>query len=114
MTDCLFCKFSTGEIQPEMVMEDEEFIAFRDINPQAPIHILIVPRRHISTANDLTDADAGLIGRMYLLAQKIAMENGVAEEGYRLVMNCNRGAGQSVFHIHLHFLAGRQMHWPPG
>lgn len=114
MSDCLFCKMINGEIRPDMVRETDELIAFRDINPQAPSHILIVPRKHISTLNDLTPADASLVGKMFLCAQEIARQQGIAEPGYRTVMNCNAGAGQSVFHIHLHLLGGRQMHWPPG
>lgn len=114
MNDCLFCKMASGEITPDVVWETDELIAFRDINPQAPSHILIVPRKHISTLNDLTQADASLVGKMFLCAQEIAQQEGIAEPGYRTVMNCNAGAGQSVFHIHLHLLGGRQMLWPPG
>ena len=114
MSDCLFCKMVAGEIKPEMVKETEELIAFRDINPQAATHILVVPRKHISTANDLTGADAELVGKMVLAAQEIAHREGISDSGYRLVMNCNAGAGQTVFHIHLHLLGGRQMNWPPG
>lgn len=112
--DCLFCRMVTGEIQPDMVREDEELIAFRDINPQAPLHVLVVPRRHIATTNDLGPDEAALVGRMVLAAREIAAEEGVAETGYRLVFNCNEGAGQSVFHLHLHLLAGRRLGWPPG
>lgn len=114
MMDCLFCRMVTGEIQPDMVREDEELIAFRDINPQAPLHVLVVPRRHIATTNDLGPDEAALVGRMVLAAREIAAEEGVAETGYRLVFNCNEGAGQSVFHLHLHLLAGRRLGWPPG
>lgn len=114
MPDCLFCKMINGEIRPDMVRETDDLIAFRDINPQAPTHILIVPRKHISTLNDLTQADASLVGKMFLLAREIAQQEGIAEPGYRTVMNCNADAGQSVFHIHLHLLGGRQMRWPPG
>ena len=114
MEDCLFCRMSAGDIKPDMVYEDEEVIAFRDINPQAPVHVLIVPRRHIATTNDLASADAGLAGRLILVAREIAESEGVDESGYRLVMNCNEGAGQSVFHLHLHLLAGRRLGWPPG
>lgn len=104
----------SGEIKPDMVHETGELIAFRDINPQAPTHILVVPRKHISTVNDLAAADAALVGRLVLAAQEIARLEGIDESGYRLVMNCNAGGGQSVFHIHLHLLGGRQMTWPPG
>jgi len=114
MSDCLFCKFVNGEIQPNTVYEDDEVLAFRDINPQAPTHILVVPKRHIPTLNDLQDADGALIGKLYLTAQRVAREEGLAEDGYRTVINCNEAAGQSVFHIHLHLLGGRRMQWPPG
>ena len=114
MSDCLFCKMANGDIRPDVVRETDELIAFRDINPQAPAHILIVPRKHISTLNDLTQADASLVGKMFLLAREIAHQEGIAEPGYRTVMNCNADAGQSVFQIHLHLLGGRQMRWPPG
>jgi histidine triad (HIT) family protein len=114
MADCLFCKMVSGEIKPDIVFEDDEVLAFRDVNPQAPMHVLVIPKTHISTVNDLTPEHAGLVGRMYLAAQKIAADEGVAEPGYRLVMNCNSEAGQSVYHIHLHVLGGRPMAWPPG
>lgn len=114
MQDCLFCRMAAGDIQPDMVHEDDELIAFRDINPQAPLHVLVVPRRHIATTNELEGGDAALVGRMILAARKIAAAEGVADDGYRLVLNCNEGAGQSVFHLHLHLLAGRRLGWPPG
>lgn len=114
MNDCLFCKMVKGEIKPDMVRETNELIAFRDINPQASTHVLIVPRKHISTANDLTTADEALTGKLILAAREIAQQEGIAESGYRLVMNCNAGAGQTVFHVHLHLLGGRRMTWPPG
>lgn len=114
MSNCLFCKMVAGEIQPDKVYEDDEVLAFRDISPQAPTHILIIPRRHIATTNDLTPDDAGLIGRMHLVAKQIAAEEGLAERGYRLLMNCNADGGQAVYHIHLHLLGGRPMRWPPG
>jgi histidine triad (HIT) family protein len=114
MSDCLFCKFVNGEIQPNTVYEDDEVLAFRDINPQAPTHILVVPKRHIATLNDLQSEDGALIGKLYLTAQRIAREEGIDEAGYRTVVNCNEQAGQSVFHIHLHLLGGRDMRWPPG
>jgi histidine triad (HIT) family protein len=114
MKDCLFCKIVSGEIPAKIVHEDEDCVAFRDINPQAPTHVLVVPRRHIATINDLTPGDAAVPGRMILAAQKIARTEGVSEAGYRLVFNCNAGAGQSVFHIHLHLLGGRDFSWPPG
>jgi histidine triad (HIT) family protein len=114
MSDCLFCKFVSGEIQPEVVYDNQDVLAFRDVNPQAPTHILVIPKRHISTLNDLQADDAELIGKLYLAAQKVAQDEGIAEPGYRTLINCNAEAGQSVFHIHLHLLGGRRMHWPPG
>lgn len=114
MLDCLFCRIVAGDLPSDQVMETPELVAFRDIDPKAPLHVLIVPRRHISTLNDLASDDAGLVGKLVLAAQEIAQRENVAESGYRLVMNCNAGAGQTVFHIHLHLLGGRQMVWPPG
>jgi histidine triad (HIT) family protein len=114
MSACLFCDFATGAKRPAVVYEDADVLAFRDINPQAPTHVLVIPRRHIATLNDLVPGDAELIGRMFLAARKAAADAGVAEAGYRTVFNCNRDAGQSVFHVHLHVLGGRAMHWPPG
>jgi histidine triad (HIT) family protein len=114
MSDCLFCKFVSGDIKPNTVYEDDEILAFRDINPQAPTHILVIPKQHIATLNDLDENHEALIGKLYLAAQKIAREEGIAEAGYRTVVNCNEQAGQSVFHIHLHLLGGRDMRWPPG
>jgi histidine triad (HIT) family protein len=112
--DCLFCKMVTGAIQPNKVYEDAEVLAFKDINPQAPVHVLVIPKRHIATTNDLTETDAALIGKLVLVAQKIAAQLNVAEAGYRLVNNCNADAGQTVWHLHLHILGGRRMNWPPG
>jgi histidine triad (HIT) family protein len=114
MSDCLFCKMARGEIAPDLVHQDAHLIAFRDIHPQAPLHALVVPREHIATLNDLEPAHAELVGRMYLTAARIAEAEGYAQRGYRTVMNCNRDAGQSVWHIHLHVLAGRPLAWPPG
>jgi histidine triad (HIT) family protein len=113
-TDCLFCKMVSGTIKPDVVYQDKDVLAFKDINPQAPLHVLIVPKKHIATLNDLSEADSGIIARLYLAGQKIARDAGVAEKGYRTVINCNADAGQSVFHIHLHVLGGRLMGWPPG
>jgi len=112
--DCLFCKMVSGAIKPDKVYEDAEVLAFRDINPQAPVHVLVVPKRHIATLNDLSPTDAALVGKLFLAAQKLARDLGVADSGYRTLMNCNKDAGQSVWHIHLHLLGGRVMHWPPG
>lgn len=114
MTDCLFCKMVKGEIKPDVVYEDDDVLAFRDVNPQAPTHVLVIPKMHIATTNDLNDTTAHLTGRMYLAAKQVAAEAGIAERGYRTVMNCNPEAGQSVYHIHLHVLGGRPMRWPPG
>lgn len=114
MEECLFCRMVAGEIKPDTVYEDDEMLAFRDINPQAPLHVLVIPKRHIATSNDLTAEDAGLVGRLVLAARRIAAEEGVDEAGYRLVINCNAGAGQSVFHVHVHLLGGRRLGWPPG
>ena len=113
-TDCLFCKIGAGEIPADIVHETDEVVAFRDINPQAPTHVLIIPKRHIATINDLEGGDTDIVGKLFLAAKEIAHEAGFAEPGYRVVMNCNGHGGQTVFHIHLHFLAGRQMQWPPG
>lgn len=114
MTDCLFCKIASGAIPAKLAYQDDAFVAFHDINPQAPTHLLVIPRRHIATLNDVTPADAELVGGMLLVAQKLARELGIADFGYRTVFNCNAGAGQSVFHVHLHLLGGRAMAWPPG
>jgi histidine triad (HIT) family protein len=114
MADCLFCKMVSGEIKPDVVYEDDTVLAFRDLNPQAPTHVLVIPKQHIATTNDLDDATAGVVGKMYLAARQIAADEGIAGPGYRTVINCNPGAGQSVYHIHLHLLGGRPMGWPPG
>ncbi len=111
---CLFCKIISKEIPSKPVYEDDNILAFEDLNPQAPVHILIIPKKHISTSLDIKDEDNELIGQMFQAANKIAQDKGVAENGFRTVMNCNLDAGQTVFHIHLHLLAGRTMHWPPG
>jgi histidine triad (HIT) family protein len=103
-----------GEIPASIVYQDEELVAFSDINPQAPLHVLIIPRRHVARLNDLDAGDDGLVGRMVRTAAAIAEEKGYAERGYRTVFNCNSEAGQTVFHIHLHLLAGRGLGWPPG
>ena len=111
---CLFCRIASGEIPASKVYEDDEVLAFNDINPQAPLHVLVIPKRHISTTNDLSATDDGLVGTLVRRAAAIARENGYADRGYRVVMNCNAEAGQTVFHIHLHLLAGRGLGWPPG
>lgn len=112
--DCLFCKIASGEIPAKLLYEDELVVAFDDIHPKAPHHKLIIPRKHIATLNDVSTADNALVGHMVQVVQKMAKDLGIADEGYRLVMNCNQGAGQSVYHIHAHLLGGRQMTWPPG
>ena len=113
-TDCLFCRIIAGERPADFVYEDDELIAINDINPQAPMHVLVMPRRHIATLNDLAAGDSSLVGAMIRRAAAIARDRGVAERGYRALFNCNREAGQSVFHIHLHVLGGRRLGWPPG
>lgn len=112
--NCLFCKIINKKIPSKIVYEDERVFAFEDINPQAPVHILIIPKKHISTTLDITHEDNELIGHLFQAANKIAKDRGVAERGFRLVMNCNPESGQTVYHIHIHLLAGRVMHWPPG
>ena len=114
MSGCLFCQIATGELPSEVVYEDDDVIAFNDINPQAPTHVLIIPRRHISTLNDLAADDELIVGNLVRRAGTIAASLGYADAGYRAVFNCNAAAGQTVFHIHLHLLAGRSFTWPPG
>ena len=111
---CLFCNIAEKKIPASFIYEDDDVIAFKDLHPQAPTHILVVPRKHIATLNDLEPEDAELVGKIILAAKNIANENEHADRGYRLVLNCNKEAGQSVFHIHCHLLGGRPMHWPPG
>ena len=113
-TDCLFCKIGAGEIPADIVHETDEVVAFRDINPQAPTHALIIPKRHSASINALQEGDADIVGKLFLAAKEIARDEGFAEPGYRVVMNCNAAAGQTVFHIHLHLLGGRDLTWPPG
>lgn len=113
-SDCLFCKILAGDIPADIIYESDTAIAFRDINPKAPTHMLIIPRRHISTINEITPDDQEIVGSLYSVARDIAAADGFADEGYRVVMNCNEAAGQTVFHIHLHLLAGRAFVWPPG
>ncbi|MCB9532443.1 MAG: histidine triad nucleotide-binding protein [Myxococcales bacterium] len=112
--DTIFGKILRGEIPAARVWEDEHCIAFRDVSPAAPTHVLVIPREHLRTANDFVDADPALLGHLLVVAAKIARQEGIAEGGYRLVMNCNPDGGQSVYHVHLHVLGGRQMSWPPG
>ena len=112
MTNCLFCKMVAGDIKPDVVYEDDTMMAFRDINPQAPVHILIIPKRHIATLNEIDDTL--LAGQLLHTAVKLAEQEGISEEGYRTLINCNRNGGQAVYHLHLHLLGGRSLHWPPG
>ena len=111
---CLFCKIAAGEIPASKLFEDDQLIAFNDINPQAPTHVLIVPKRHVATLNDLSAEDDALVGEMVRRAAAIAKEKGFDGPGYRTVFNCNAQAGQTVFHIHLHLIGGRSLAWPPG
>ena len=112
--NCLFCKIAQKEIPASIVLETHDLMAFHDINPQAPKHILIIPKKHIATINDMSEEDTTLVGNMILSAKNIAKELHIDEAGYRLVFNINSGGGQEVYHIHLHLLGGRQMTWPPG
>lgn len=112
--NCIFCKIAAGDIDSEIVFQDDAVVAFRDTNPQAPTHVLIVPRKHVATINDLDESDVDPVGRLFLAAGQVAKDEGVDRSGYRVVMNCMEGAGQSVFHVHLHVLGGRTFGWPPG
>ena len=114
MTDCLFCKITAREIPATIVYEDDRVLAFNDIDPQGPTHVLVVPKRHIATLNDLSPADDAIVGEVVRRAAAIAKERGIDVGGFRTVFNTNRGAGQTVFHIHLHLIGGRSLAWPPG
>jgi histidine triad (HIT) family protein len=114
LEDCLFCKISAGEMDTDFVYQDEKLVVFEDINAQAPVHLLIVPKKHISDLNKLQPEDNDLIGHVYQVAKKIAAEHNIAESGYRLVSNCGEQGGQTVYHIHFHLLGGRNLQWPPG
>jgi len=114
LSDCIFCKIATGEIKTEFIYEDKDIVAFKDINPQAPVHIIIIPRKHIPTLNDLQPQENELAGKMITIGIKIAKKYKELENGYRLVLNCKKNGGQEIFHIHLHLLGGRRMQWPPG
>jgi len=107
--DCIFCRIAEGEIPSDTVYQDEEIIAFRDINPQAPVHIVIIPRRHIASLSDLSESDSALVGRMVAAANRLAEEEGITEKGYRVVINCGKEGGQLVPHLHLHLVGGRQL-----
>ena len=114
MSDCLFCKIVDKEIPGDIVYENQRILAFRDITPQAPTHILIIPKKHIATTNDISVEDRTIIGEIVHRASQLAWEEGIADSGYRTVFNCNEDGGQAVYHIHLHLLGGRPMNWPPG
>lgn len=114
MTDTIFGKIARGEVPADLVYEDQDLVVFRDISPQAPVHLLVIPRKPIPTLNDAGPEDAELIGKLFLAAARVAREAGIAERGYRTVVNCNAAAGQTVFHLHLHVLGGRPLQWPPG
>ncbi|MCW9048032.1 MAG: histidine triad nucleotide-binding protein [Gammaproteobacteria bacterium] len=114
MSDCIFCKIINGDIPADILYQDNDVLAFRDLSPQAPVHFLVIPKKHISTINDFQDDDAALIGKLYLAAKMLAKQEQMHESGYRCVMNCNDDGGQTVHHIHLHVLGKRQMTWPPG
>jgi len=114
MSENLFLKIISREIPADIVYENDDVLAFRDVNPQAPLHVLIIPKLHIRTINEMQPQNAELFGKLFLAAQEIAAQQGIAEDGYRVVMNCNSAAGQTVFHVHLHLLGGRQFSWPPG
>lgn len=112
--DCIFCKIGGGEIPAKILYQDAQVVAFADINPQAPIHHIIIPKRHIATLNELNENDLPLLGHMIHTAKTLAQQENIAQDGYRILMNCNSGGGQTVYHIHLHLLGGRTMTWPPG
>ena len=114
MSDCVFCRMVTGEIQPDIVFENELVLAFHDVRPRAPVHVLIIPKQHIATLDDLDEDDRLLAGELLLAAQKVARHTDLAENGFRTVINCRADAGQEVFHLHLHVMGGRHLHWPPG
>ncbi len=114
MSDCLFCKIVSGDIPGDIVYQDDEIVAFNDINPQAPVHVLVIPRKHIATHNDLTENDTQLIGSLLVRIKSMAQNIQALNKGYRIVTNCGSESGQSVFHVHFHLLGGRPMQWPPG
>jgi len=114
MSDTIFGKIATGEVAADLIYEDDEVVAFRDLNPQAPVHVLLIPRKPIRTLNEAEPEDAVLVGRLLLAAAKVAKQEGIAEQGYRTVINCNAGGGQTVYHLHVHLIGGRPLQWPPG
>jgi histidine triad (HIT) family protein len=114
MPDCIFCRIARHEIPAEVVREDDQCIAFRDLQPRAPVHVLVIPKRHVASVNELAAGDEALVGHLLAVARDVAQADGVAESGYRLVVNAGPDAGQSVDHLHLHLLGGRELQWPPG
>lgn len=114
MSDCIFCKIANGEIPSNKAYEDDKVLAFYDLDPQAPKHVLIIPKEHISSANEINEENASIVAHIFVVAAKIAKELGVSESGYRIVNNCGKDGGQSVQHLHFHLLGGRSMAWPPG
>ncbi len=114
MAECIFCKIATGEIKSDIVYQSESFVGFRDTQPQAPTHILVVPRNHVATFNDVKETDTGLLSGLLLACRQLAENESLTEKGYRIVINCNKDGGQSIFHLHAHLLGGRKLSWPPG
>ncbi len=114
MSDCIFCKIVSGDIPAEVLYENEHALVFRDLNPQAPIHLLAIPRQHVSTINDVDPSNVAVMGSLFLAAKEVAKQEGFAADGFRTTMNCGKQAGQTVFHVHLHILSGRPFSWPPG
>lgn len=114
MKDCLFCKIADGTVKSDIVHDDADTLAFGDIDPVSPVHCIIIPRKHIDRISDISESDAALIGKLFIVAKKLAEAKNIVSSGYRLVINCNRDAGQAVFHLHLHLLGGRKFAWPPG
>ena len=112
--NCLFCRIASGEIPAEVVRSDPDLVAFRDIHPQAPTHILLIPRKHVASVSELEESDAEIMGKLFLAAKELAREEGIDDGGYRMIVNAGPDAGQTVFHIHMHLLGGRRMGWPPG
>lgn len=113
-SSCVFCRIADGDVPATVVRQDEHTVAFRDLDPKAPVHVLVIPRRHIASVNELQDADAHVMGALFVAARDVATADGIADDGYRLVMNTGPAAGQSVAHVHLHVLGGRELKWPPG
>jgi histidine triad (HIT) family protein len=114
MSDCIFCKIADKKIPSKIVHEDDQCVAFDDVNPQAPTHTLVIPKRHVASVAEMTETDTGLLGHLMIVGNKVAKQKGIAEGGYRFVINTGKFGGQTVFHLHLHVLGGRAMHWPPG